>query len=59
MRRSMPEQPLVPSWFAYGFLMKLKKDLPASEYEEFVKWWNSHLLTGTQGSPPSNESSSE
>lgn len=55
MPRSMPEQPLVPSWFAYGFLQRLKRDLPASEYEEFVKWWNSHLLIGTHDSPRSNE----
>ena len=58
MRRSMPEQPLVPSWFAFGLFKGLKKELPASEYEEFVRWWNSQLLTGTRDSRRSNESSS-
>jgi len=46
----MPETPLALSWFAYGLFKRLKKDLPASEYEEFVRWWNSRILTGTCGS---------
>jgi len=56
MLPSMPETPLVPSWFAYGLLKGLKKELPASEYEEFVRWWNSRLSTGTHDSSPSSES---
>ena len=59
MPQSMPEQPLVPSWFAYGLFKRLKKDLPATEYEEFVKWWNSRLSTGDRGSAPSKGSSNE
>lgn len=43
MLPSMPETPLVPSWFAYGLFKRLRKDLPANEYEEFVRWWNSRL----------------
>ena len=59
MRRSMPEQPLVRAWFEYGFLKGLKERLPPSDYEEFLKRWNSRRMTGHQGSPRSSGNTSE
>ena len=59
MQRSMPEKPLVRSLFDSAFLRTLKEGLSASDYAEFVRWWNSRLSTGTRGSARSNENSSE
>lgn len=59
MRRSMRDTPLVRSWFDYGFLKGLKEGLSASEYAEFVRWWNSRVSTGAPDSRLSSESSSE
>jgi len=59
MQRLMPEKPLVRSLFDSAFLRTLKKGLPARDYEEFVKWWNSRLSTGDRGSAPSKGSSNE
>lgn len=58
MRQSMPEKPFIRSWFDYGYWKGMKEELSASDYEYFVKRWNSRRTTGAEGSPPSSESSS-
>lgn len=59
MRISMPESPLVRSLFDYAYWKRLKEGLSESDYEEFVRRWNSRRTTGAQGSHRSSESSSE
>ncbi len=59
MPQSMSETPLRRSVFDYAYWKKLKEGLSASDYEKFVKRWNSRLSTGAQDSSPSSESSSD
>ena len=46
MRLSMPEEPLIDSWFAYGYWKGLKEKLSPGDYAELVQRSNSRRKSG-------------
>lgn len=50
----MSQEPLTRSSFGRALFSMLQKDLPADEYESFVKRWNSRRQTLTIDSQPSS-----
>jgi len=59
MRQSMREEPSLRSWFDYGYWKALKEALSESDYQAYVRRWNSRRTTGAPDSRPSSASSSE